>query len=83
MRRPLSLRTTPFGWLAAGVVLAVVLWFAAGLFGVVLGGFAIVLAFWLDIWFDVPVEVRDAIGPASVLRADRTAALSLGWHGVW
>jgi len=78
VRRMVPLRAPPVGWLAAGVVLAVVLWFAAGSFGVALGGFAIVVAFWLDIWFDVPAEVRDAVSPASVLRADRTAALSRG-----
>lgn len=78
LRRLVPLRAQPVGWLAAGVVLSVVLWFAAGSFGVVLGGFAIVLAFWLDIWFDVPADVRDAVGPRSVLRADRTAALSRG-----
>ncbi|MFJ7212843.1 SEFIR domain-containing protein [Amycolatopsis sp. NPDC098790] len=78
VRRPMLFRTPPVGWLAAGAVLAGALWFAAGPFGLALGGFAIALAFWLDAWFDVPADVRDAVGPHSILRADRTAALTRG-----
>jgi hypothetical protein len=76
-RRPRR-RTVPVGWPVATAVLALVLWIAAGPFGVLLAGITVLAAFGLDAWFDVPAEVSRAASPDWLLRADRTAALTRG-----
>jgi len=78
LRQRIPPRSTPVGWLAAATVLSLTLWFTTGPNAAAMAGVAVVAAFGLDTWFDVPADVGRAVGPRSVLRADRLAALSRG-----
>lgn len=63
------------GWLTGGVALVVAGWLAAGGRAAAAGATALLLAWALDAWLDVPTDVTAAAGPLAVLRADRRAAL--------
>ncbi|MEU8183554.1 NACHT domain-containing protein [Micromonospora sp. NPDC049047] len=77
--RPVRPRFRPtygsLGWLTGGVALVAAGWLAAGGRAAVVGATALLLAWALDAWLDVPTDVTAAAGPLAVLRADRRAAL--------
>ncbi|MBP2326586.1 hypothetical protein JOF56_006971 [Kibdelosporangium banguiense] len=66
------------GWVVGGGAVVVALGVATGPVGLVCAIAGISFAVLLDIWFDVPSDISRAPDPWTVLREDRTSALSRG-----